>query len=143
MAIENIDDCDLVGPRCENLIVKAEETLGFKFPRDLRQFITDFGAGAIGASEVYGVIDNNPEGAGPPDGVWMTLDARTGWPLPAEFFVLYFDGFEYYYVIDCKSSEDPPILAWIPGETKNSKEAVVSHDSFGELLEELASWIKE
>ncbi|MBW3087120.1 hypothetical protein KEM60_03350 [Austwickia sp. TVS 96-490-7B] len=140
---EKIEDCDLVGPRNHDLIVAAEAILGFTFPRDLRHFIAEFGAGDIGGSEVYGVVANRPDSVGPPDGVKLTVLARTEWSLPANFFVLYFDGFEYYYIIDCKSSEDPPILAWFPGEAVNPKKEFITHGSFGEFLEELASWIEE
>jgi hypothetical protein len=67
---------EFVGPRPAELIAAAEQALGFRFPPSYRRFLLDYGAGSVGATEIYGVIDEDFEDSGIPDGVWYNLELR-------------------------------------------------------------------
>ena len=54
---ESKDDADFAGPRPAELIQAAEEALGVQFPPTYRRFVSEYGAGNIGSTEIYGVID--------------------------------------------------------------------------------------
>lgn len=67
---------DFVGPKPTELIAAAEEALGFTFPPTYRRFVSDYGAGGVGGTEIYGVIDADFEDSSIPDGVWYNLQLR-------------------------------------------------------------------
>lgn len=67
-----------VGARSETLVKAAEEKLDLTFPPSYRRFLLEFGAGSFGASELYGVIDENFENSSAPNGIWCTLQEAVG-----------------------------------------------------------------
>ncbi|WP_392363957.1 SMI1/KNR4 family protein [Streptococcus suis] len=56
LILENIDMMDYFGNCPNDVIDLAEKTLGIKYPRDYRDFVSNFGAGNFGSSEIYGVF---------------------------------------------------------------------------------------
>jgi hypothetical protein len=72
---ESKDDADFAGPRPPELIQAAEEALGVQFPPTYRRFV-EYGAGNIGSTEIYGVIDFDFEASSIPDAVWHNLILR-------------------------------------------------------------------
>lgn len=76
----NPEVCDFWGPIDEFLVIKAEASLGVKFPLDYRQFLLAFGSGSFDSFEIYGLSDSI-ESKGVPNLVWLTLnewDSRGG-----------------------------------------------------------------
>jgi hypothetical protein len=70
------DDADFAGPRPPELIEAAEQALGFGFPPTYRRFVAEYGAGGVGGTEIYGVVDADFESSSIPDGVWYNLTLR-------------------------------------------------------------------
>ena len=62
---------DFMGPRDENLIRKAEEILGLRYPPIYRRFLLEYGAGGFFGFEVYGITTRAIS-----NGVWYTLQLR-------------------------------------------------------------------
>ena len=139
-AVESIrgrsDECWFLGKRPEELVRSAEEVLGFSFPPGFRLFVSELGAGSLGAEEIFGVTSADFVDSAVPNGVWLTLDARAAWGLPDWMFVVYFDGGVDYYVLDC-SVEDSGLFLWRPGVTSGGDELEVVASGFAEFLETL------
>lgn len=74
--IEGEGGGDFVGPRPAELIARAEQVLGFRFPPTYRRFLLEYGAGSVGGTELYGVIHDDFENSSIPDGVWNNLELR-------------------------------------------------------------------
>lgn len=60
-----------IGPRDEREIERAEETLGLMFPPQYRAFLREYGAGAVGSYEIYGLCGGS---SGPPSVLWLIED---------------------------------------------------------------------
>ena len=50
------DDSDFVGGCTNELIDKAQSTLGMKFTGLYKDYLQTFGAGNIGSQEIYGIV---------------------------------------------------------------------------------------
>ena len=73
MIDEHEDEADFLGPRSPELIHRAELAVGLRFPPTYRRFLTAYGTGNIGGTEIYGVIDDNFETSSVPDAIWLNL----------------------------------------------------------------------
>lgn len=125
-----------VGERSEELIVKAEKALGLLFPESYRTFVRRLGAGGFGAFEIYGVTDEPFDGP-IPDGVWATLDSRSGPSnLPATMIVFGADGMGGEYVLDTAKGPEPPVEVWIGGMSAVGEPLEVLASDFGSFLRE-------
>jgi SMI1-KNR4 cell-wall len=67
---------DFAGPRPPGLIDRAERAVDVLFPPTYRRFLVEYGAGSIGGTEIYGVIDADFENSSIPDAVWHNLTMR-------------------------------------------------------------------
>lgn len=94
------------GQRDEDLILNAEKALGVTFPSSYRAFVLKFGAGNFGATEIYGVIDDEFQESAIPDGVWLTLRYRREYRLPEPFIIVYNDGFGSDFALDTREVTD-------------------------------------
>lgn len=105
-----------VGPRDESLIASAENILTCTFPASYRRFLSEYGAGSFGASEIYGVIHEDFFNSAVPDAVWCTLDERE-LGLPENLIVIYNDGTGFLNCIDCSRGEqgDYPVVGFYGG----------------------------
>ena len=112
-----------VGPRTEELILKAESALALRFPETYRQFLLDYGAGNFGPAEFYGVIDEDWQDSTVPDGVWYTLRERRQSGTPADLIVVGDTGTGDLYVVDV-SEENGPVYVVDPGRSMASRERV-------------------
>jgi antitoxin YobK len=113
------DLASFLGPVSEESIETAEGRLGIRFPSSYRAFLVRFGAGAFGATEIFGVIPS-PANVGPPDAVWLTMQGRTDWQLPTSMVVVWFDGMGGYGVLDASRQGpdgEPPLHRWEPGSS--------------------------
>lgn len=121
---EHPDLCSFRGPRPEVLVRKAETTLGVQFSPSYRAFVLEFGAGAFGSFEVYGVTSDNFERGTVPNGVWATLHYRREASLPASFVVLGDDGMGCIYCLDCSRTDErgeSPVVIYDPGQAASEQ----------------------
>jgi antitoxin YobK len=136
--IERHDDlADFMGERPEELVAHAEDALGVKFPPTYRAFVKELGAGDIAGEEFYGVIDDNFESSGVPNGIWLTLHERTDSGLPPELVVVYTDVEGNYYALDTGRDGDSgehPLVLWGPGVSQAGDELETVAGDFGEFL---------
>jgi len=124
------------GPRPEELIRKAEDALGLRFPDTYRQFLLDYGAGNFGPAEFYGVINEDWEHSSVPDGVWYTLSERRQFGLAVALVVVADAGTGELYVLDV-SKENGPVYLVSPVSSMAHRARVAS--DFGEFfLQEVA-----
>ncbi|MCR9078247.1 MAG: SMI1/KNR4 family protein [Hyphomonadaceae bacterium] len=90
----------------DQLIEKAEEFLGTKFPPSLRFYLKEWGHMSVGPLEYYGMIGNDEFGASTvPDGVWFTANERSLVSVPKEFFVLLSNEGDEFHCIDLRTEE--------------------------------------
>ena len=126
---ENEDEADFVGPRSAELIQRAEVALGVRFPPTYRRFLSEYGAGNIGGTEIYGVIDDDFETSSVPDAIWLNLtDPREG------LFVFYAVGEGTEFCLDTSrtgADGEMPVVAVAPGDEGGREE--VAQD-FGSAL---------
>ena len=119
---ENEDEADFVGARSPALIQRAELAVGLRFPPTYRRFLIEYGAGNIGGTEIYGVIEDNFESSSVPDAIWLNLtDRREG------LFVF------------CALGEGTEFCLDTSRTAPDGEMAVVAVDPGGEVREEIAS----
>ncbi len=126
-----------VGPRSISLIETAERALGLKFPPTYRRFLLEYGAGSFGASEVYGVIDDDYEESSVPDGIWYTLVERRQVGLPNDLIVIYdLGGYGEIFCLDLGMlrDEEAPVIAYHPGYPVEEQHKEIISKDFGEFL---------
>lgn len=97
---DNEEDADFVGPRSEELVRKAEETLQVLFPRSYRQFLLDFGAGEIAGEEFYGIVEDDFVDSSVPDAIWSTLRLRKKIGLAHDLVVIGDSGAGEFYCLE-------------------------------------------
>jgi hypothetical protein len=73
---EHGEPVEFAGPRPQELIDLAERAVDIEFPPTYRRFLSEYGAGSIGGTEIYGVIDGDFENSSIPDAVWHNLTLR-------------------------------------------------------------------
>ena len=106
---------DVSGPKDEELIRKAEDHLGVKFPSSYREFLKKWGTLGFGPDEFYGVIDGDFEASSVPDAVWFTAKKRRELQLPHELVPVFnADGDEYYCLDTSRLDEsgECPVVIW-------------------------------
>ena len=70
---ENEDLSDYIENINYELIEKGEKYLDIKFPNTFKQYLKDFGSLTFGATEIYGVIDEDFINSSIPDAIWLTM----------------------------------------------------------------------
>ena len=135
LILENIDMMDYFGNCPNDIIDLAEKTLGIKYPRDYRDFVSNFGAGNFGSSEIYGVFREDFLNSGVPDSVWLTLLERKDSNLPEYLVIIYALGNGELFCFNynkLNANGEPTIVSFIPN--KNITEYEIVYDSFGDFL---------
>jgi antitoxin YobK len=133
------DLADFVGERPDDLVTRAEQALGTGFPPSYRAFVSELGAGDIAGAEFYGVIDDDFESSGVPNGIWLTLQERTDSDLPPELIVVGDDGMGNYYALDSSrqdASGEYPLVIWVPGSSRPGDELETVAGDFGQFFRE-------
>lgn len=128
----NEADADFEGKQSSELIEKAEEVLGLRFPRTYRAFLERYGCGDIAGFEIYGILHENFNNSGIPDAVWLTLDERRSSNLPENLILVSDVGDGSYYAIDCglrNNEGDCPVVVWTPSGTQTEQ----VYGDFGEF----------
>lgn len=140
---QNIDLADFVGEINPSLIDEAEELLGVTFPNSYKYFLKKLGCGDIYGQEFYGIIKADFINSGIPDAIWITLKKRKDSGLPDYLVIVYFGGDGDYYAIDCRDSNNAPIVYWEPGASKKSDKLHKIADDFGIFFKETILNAKE
>jgi SMI1-KNR4 cell-wall len=105
----------------------------------LPDLLSELGAGDIVGAEFYGVIDDDFQNSGIPDGIWLTLKKRKDAELPESLVIVADAGYGPYLAIDTSRVDDAgesPVVMWMPGapdQQDPSKLETVAAD-FGELF---------
>jgi len=119
---DNDEEADFDGPKPPGLIELAERAVGLRFPPTYRRFLSEFGAGNVGSTEIYGVIDEDFEHSSVPDAIWLALTQ----PRPG-LFVIYAVGEGTEFCLD------------ITRTASDGEMPVVAVDPSGDRQEEVAS----
>lgn len=121
-----------VGQKNESLIASAERALNCTFPASYRRFLSEYGAGSFGSSEIYGVISPDFYHSGIPDAVWCTLEERE-LGLPVNLIVIYNDGTGFLSCIDCSRDINGtcPVVGFYGGFPLESQPFEILFPNFG------------
>jgi hypothetical protein len=135
----NASRSDFDGRKDVALIEAAESAVGVRFPPTYRRFLLEYGCGNIAGREFYGIIDENFEDSGIPDGVWLTVRMRREAQLPRQLILVAETGDGGYYAIDTSriiGASEPPVVLWWPNlGAATDKPQEISPD-FGSFLYE-------
>lgn len=140
----NIKKADFEKQKPESLIKSAEEVLELTFPPTYRAFLKQYGCGDIAGLEIYGVINEDFEKSGVPDGIWYTLSERKFQELPSpdyyfphHLIIIADGGLGDWCVLDTlqkNADGENPVVIWEPGRSMiNDKLEKIAED-FGDFL---------
>ncbi|APM37705.1 SMI1/KNR4 family protein [Clostridium kluyveri] len=133
----NKEHCFFAGNKSEELVSKAEEALEIRFSSQYRKFVLDYGAGSIGAEEIYGVVDDDFDNSSVPNGVWFTLTERQEIQMPENLLVLCDTGSDEFFCLDfnkLNNDGEPPVVAFIPGVDNEHQTYEIIAEDFGNYL---------
>lgn len=138
---------DFEGPKSEDLLLAAERAIGEKFPFTYRRFLRQYGAGAFGSSEIYGVIHQNFENSSIPDSIWYTLQLRQKQLIPLQLIVIYDlgDGELFCLDLDAMKGGEAPVVTFTPGGPLNQQRELIAEDFgqfFLDLIQQEISYVK-
>ena len=128
------DEVDFDGPKSPELIELAERAVGLRFPPTYRRFLSEYGAGNLGSTEIYGVIDEDFEHSSVPDAIWLALTH----PRPG-LFVFYAVGEGTEFCLDTTrpaSDGEMPVVAVLPSEETQDEVASDFGNAFLMLVQE-------
>ena len=129
------DDSDFVGGCTNELIDKAQSTLGMKLTGLYKDYLQTFGAGNIGSQEIYGIVHDDFENSSVPDSIWCTLNERFESNLPNHLLVIYDAGDDELYCLDFKQhNEEPKVVLFVPRVPLENQTYEVIADDFGDFL---------
>ena len=69
-------EADFCGSKPADLIRRAEAAVGIRFPPTYRRFLSEYGAGSFGGTEIYGVLDDDFVNARIPNAISYNLTLR-------------------------------------------------------------------
>lgn len=133
---DNIDRSDFEPEfKSEELIEKAENAIGFKFPPTYRLFLKQYGCGDIAGLEIYGLIKDDFENSSIPNGIWLTLNQRKKSGLQDCFLIISSTGDGFWYALDSSQAnaeqEYPVVICGLEEDGRGSKKV---NEDFGEFL---------
>lgn len=122
--------------RCSNkTIEKAESKLNIKFSRMYKEFLQEFGALSFGAEEIYGIVSDDIDLSGVPNGIWYTLTERKEINMPEWLLVIYDTVSEELFCLDFNSSNnEPKVVVFVPGIDNEYQTYEEVASDFGEFL---------
>jgi hypothetical protein len=103
--VEGCKGADYAGPFPEELVVRAEDVLGVRFPPSYRRFLQDFGCLSVSSEEIYGIVDEDLLRGPVPNGIWATLDERKKFGLEKQFVILGSTGSGGWYALDTSRAD--------------------------------------
>ena len=137
---ENEDLSDYIENINYELIEKGEKYLDIKFPNTFKQYLKDFGSLTFGATEIYGVIDEDFINSSIPDAIWLTMKKRKELNLPKQFIEIYEVGEGTEFFLDTskmKNNECSVVSMYVPNflEDKFTENLLtMEYDNFGDFL---------
>lgn len=126
---------NFVGSRPDSLIEKGELRLGLKFPPSYREFLKKYGAGYFAGESYYGLIGENFEDSGHPDGIWLNISSRS-YGVPNHLVIVNGLGEGTEFAIDTSKPDQKgecPIVA-VPIGYQGGFDLEVIANSFGEFF---------
>jgi len=133
LAAAHLDEADF-DPQPEKRVVRAEQTLGVRFPPSYRRFLAEFGAGGIGSEEIYGLIDDDFENPQPPQTVGLTREFRRDRQISDDLIVIYNLGQGSYCALDMSRAGpdgEAPVVGFTPGLDRAGDDLEVVAPDFG------------
>lgn len=118
-----------VGAQPAELIERAEDALGCKFPLDYLEFVSRLGAGTFGSFEIYGLINSDFEHSAVPNAIWLTLDERRESKLPHNLLIIGDTGYGNYYVLQL-SPNDASVFEYDPSYSALGEKLYTSFSEF-------------
>jgi hypothetical protein len=135
--IENhLDEADFEAQSDER-IERAERVLKVRFPPTYRRFLLELGAGAIGAEEFYGLVNDDFEDARPPQAVGLTREFRREGHVSDDLVVIYNLGQGSYYALDTARTDqdgEAPVVGFTPGLNRAGDELELIAPDFGRFF---------
>lgn len=125
---------DFDGSSTQEYIDKAESKLGVKFSPTYRSFLESYSVGAFGSTEIYGIVQSNPDRMMIPNVVGATMLGRQDYNLPQHLILISELGDGSVYCLDCsQEGEGPVIIYWstFPREVQTYE---IEAESFGEFF---------
>jgi hypothetical protein len=132
------------GKKSALLVEKAEKALDVKLPLSYKQFLIEFGKLAFGARTYLGVIDDDFENSGLPDGIWYNLRLRREYNFPKHLIVVYNNNGLELICLDTKnffSADECAIAIWDCVHDEVSATANVQFADY--LLDEINDQLEE
>ena len=131
-----------VGPRDERLVAKAEAACGHAFPPTYRRFVLEFGAGAFGSREIYGVVGDDFEHSSVPDAIWYNLELRREEHAPPHLFAVADLGNGELFCLDFQRpmGEEPLVVGFFASPPPHDGFTDFVADDFGALLATFVGW---
>lgn len=121
---------------CSNkTIEKAERKLKLKFSSMYKEFLQEFGALSFGSEEIYGIVSDDIDLNGVPNGIWYTLTERKEVNMPEWLLVIYDTGSEELFCLDFNSGKnEPKVVVYVPGIDNEYQTYEEIANDFGEFL---------
>lgn len=138
--LEKEDLSDYIKNVSYELIEKAEKYLDIKFPNTYKRYLKDFGTLTFGATEIYGIINEDFINSSVPDAIWLTMKKRGDFNLPEQFIQIYSVGEGTEFFLDTskmKNNECPVVSMYVPNflEDKFSEGLLtIEYNNFGDFL---------
>lgn len=126
-----------IGPRSDELILLAQETLGITFTGGYLDFLKSFGAGNFGSQEIYGIIGSDFENSSVPDAIWFTLTERREVNLPNNLLVIYDTGMGQLLCLDFNQPSEPTVVQFFSGVDLDKQTYEIVAKNFGDFLLDL------
>lgn len=139
IAVEKIADYaalqDFSGMKPNTIVVAAEQILGYPFPETYRRFLSEWGAGSFGSSEIYGIVNDDFEHSSVPNGIWYTLKLRMESFIPPTLVAIYDVGDGELFCLDLSAMHDneAPIVTFTPGGSLDQRREQIAED-FGRFF---------
>lgn len=134
---QNKSECYFSGQRSENDIILAEKALGLKFSGIYKEFLKTYGAGSIGAEEIYGISSLDFENSTVPNGIWYTLSERKEINLPTNLLIIYATGDGELYCLDfnkINEEKEAAVVSFFPGFDLSIQKYEIIAEDFGDFL---------
>lgn len=126
-----------IGPRDESLIDLAEKLLDLKLPPTYRRFVEEYGTGAFGSHEFYGIIDDNFIMNTNMDAIGETLRLRSQYSLPKNLIYIIPSGGlidDYFLWVKLESDSEALVIAYAIGFSEDDQTYEVLANDFGDYL---------
>jgi hypothetical protein len=121
----------------EHLLCKAENMLELKLIGDYRRFLLEYGTLGFGASEIYGIIDEDFINSTVPDAIWYTLTERREINMPDYLIIIYSVGNGELFALNynmLNENREPKVTSYWPGFALEAQSFEVIANDFGDFL---------